>query len=310
MSGFGADEIRIGEAIFRAEGHLAVSCELYGAGRKADALLQAARPATDILPSLEMDLRGADAALRGFFAATARIGAAIRRNEKPRGLRRALREVERASRGLLEAAVGTVVNDPSPSFRASVGIALLDRVSERYRRAVEEEDLGEYQNAYVCAHTGTDLLVEAGGRVGSLNEVAGSLRAAFPGVEPPERLVRPGDVQRIVDAISELAIEELGAIRLSWTLADSLGRIDRLLGDVLVSYEKGLGPLSARLAASLFVRAYDPVRRELGAASPDAEARLTSLLGFELRRAINEGAEPDRVRALATEAHEILIAAS
>lgn len=307
MTAFGTDEVRIGEAIYRAEGHLAASCKLYGAGRKADALLQAARPATDLLPSLEMDLRRAEGSLQGFFAATAEIGAAIRRNEKPRALRRALKNVEKTKWELLTAALGPIAEDPAPPYRASVALALLDQVPDIYRAAVDDEHLGGYHNAFVLADTAADLLTSShDGRSERLNALVASLTAAFPDIDPPSRLVRPDDVKALVREIAAEAVEGLGAIRSTWTLHDSLRRVDRLVGDVLVSYERGLAPLSARLAANLFVRAYDPVRRELGAAAPDVEARLTALLGFELRRAINEGAPPDRVRALATEAHELL----
>ena len=305
MTVFGADEIRIGEALFRSEAHLSTSCELYGAGRKPDALLQAARPITDVLPWLETEVRSAEGPLKAFYAATSSLGAEIRRNVRPRALRRALKEVEATRRQLLNAAVGEVAEQGD--YRASVGVALLEGAAARYRRGIEDESLGDYQTAYALVSAGTGLLHEAGADDEHFAKLFASVDAVFPAVDPPEKLTRPDDVDRLVAEIAAVAEEVLGAQRLQWTLQDALGKVDRLVGDVVGSYESGLGPLSARLASSLFVRSYDPIRRELAAAAPDAEARLTSLLGFELRTAINENAPHDRVRALAQEAHDILV---
>lgn len=306
MTSFGADEIRIGEVLYRSEAHVRASIELFAIGRKPDALLQAARPITDLLPSLETELRSAEEPFREFFSMTAAVGAEIRRNVRARSLRRRMKAITAARGRLVEAAVG----EPAAGggYRASVAIALLDGVAPRYRRAVTDGDLGEYHAAYAMAEAATGLLHDAGvERTERAARLMPSLHSTFPAIEPPAQLTQPDDVDKLVDELGDAVIQELDALRVSWTLKDSLGRIDRLLGDVLVSYEQGLGPLSARLAASLFVRSYDPIRHDLGAVAPDAEARLTSLLGFELRTAINEGAEPERVRALATEAHELLV---
>lgn len=307
MTGFGVDEIRIGEVLYRSEAHVDVGIELFAIGRKADALLQAARPMTDLLPALETELRSADDALRGFFSATAAVGAEIRRNARARSLRRGMKEVSETRSALLKAAVGDAAEDPA--FRASVAIALLDGVAARYRTAVVDGTLGEYHAAYAIAASATELLRRAGvERTERASRLMPSLRAVLPAIDPPAHLTRPDDVDKLVGELGDAIVQELGAARVVWTLTDALERIDRLLGDVLSSYEQGLGPLSARLAASLFVRSYDPIRHELGAVAPDAAARLTSLLGYELRQAINDSAPVDRVRALATEAHELLVA--
>ena len=306
MSGFGPHEIRIGEALARTEAHLRVACELYGAGRKPDALLQAARPITDVLPWLETEVRGAQSALRSFYSATAAVGSAIRSNVRPRALRRTLRSVGSARAELLSVAVGKTIE--GPAFDASVAIALLEEAATRYRAAVEEESLGDYQTSYAVGDAGVDLLRDAGDRVAGLPGLLASADTVWPGIEPPERLARPDDVVTLVEEIAISAVEHLGAVRATWTLSDELHRIERLLGDVLGSYEQGLAPVSARLAASLFVRTYEPVRRDIAGVDPDAEARLTSLLGFELRRAVNDGASIEDIQAIVGEARELLTA--
>ena len=307
MSEFGADEIRILEALSRSVAHLSAACELYGMGRKPDALLQSARPITDILPALEMELRSADKEMSGFFTAVAQIGAEIRANAKPRAVRRSLKNVQAAGRELTAALFGPPSAPSGPEYDASIGVALLDHVPDVYRRAVEEENLGEYQSAYAIADAGTETIYEAhDGRIATLNELVRALDALLPSVEPPEKLARPEAIETLVESICEVAVQELGAIRVTWTMADSVKRLERLLADVVDAYAKDLGPLAARLASSLFVRAYDPIRHDIAAAEPDVEARLTSLLGFELRRAINDAASVDHIRELAAEAGGLL----
>ncbi len=307
MIEFGADEIRIGEAIERSVAHLAAASELYGLGRKPDALLQAARPMTDVLPALETEIRSAGDALSRFFGATAAVGSEIRANAKPRAVRKALKSADDAARDLLVGSLGDVAEVGEPNFRSSVGVALLDEAVSRYRRAVDEESLGDYQAAYGIVDRATEIIWDShDGRLTEINDFIRGLNALLPSVEPPENLPSPDAVEKLVAGITAAAIDKLGAIRVTWTLADSARRLERLLGDIAAAYEKGLGPVAARLAASLFVRSYDPIRREISAADPDAEARLTALLGFELRRAINDGAETNVIRRLTSEAGEIL----
>ena len=306
MSTFSADEVLLGEALFRTEAHLAACCELYGIGRVPDALLQAARPMTDVLPWLETEIRSAGDALQGLYSATAAVGAQVRRGVSPRTLRRSLKAFLEGRDETLDAVLGP--DWKRPDFVASVALALLASATETYRRGVDDENLGDYQSAYALVAAAQELLEDAGaGRVQRLSEVLGALAIVFPAVEPPERLARPDDVDRLVDRVAALCVESLGARTTTSTLQDSLRKVDRLLGDVLNSYEQDLGPLAARLAASLFVRTYDPIRRQIAETDPDVEARLTALLGFELRTAINQNAPAERVRALATEAHELLI---
>lgn len=305
MNGFGADEVLIGEALYKTRAHLVASCELYGMGRTPDALLQAARPMTDVLPWLETEMRSAGDALQTLYASTAAVGAQVRRAVTPRVLRRTLAPFEDARRDALSAVLGE--DWERPDYLASVGVALLMSAGVTYRRGVEDENLGDYQSAYALAAVAQELLEDAGaGRVHRLDELLGAVAVILPAVEPPSRLARPDDLDRVLDEIVAACVEHLGAKPAVATLADALRKVDRLLGDVLNSYEQGLGPLAARLAASLFVRSYDPIRREVAAVDPDVEARLTALLGFQLRTAINENAAAPQVRELATEAHDLL----
>lgn len=307
MTGFGADEIRIAETVERAIAHLSVACELYGMGRKADALLQAARPITDIVPALETELRSADESLNAFFTATARVGAEIRANAKPRAVRRALKDADKAAVELLASVLGEVVTPSEPRFRSSVGIALLAGAPNRYRNAVEEEDLGDYQAAFAIAHRASEVIWSAhDGRIEKLNELVSALTALLPAAEPPEKLPRPDAVETLVEGISAVVIEDLGASMVTWTLEDSVKRMERLVADVVDAYDRDLGPLAARLSSNLFVRVYDPIRHDIAAVEPDIEARLTSLLGFELRRAINDLVPADHIRELTAEAGDLL----
>jgi hypothetical protein len=305
MTGFGAHQIRVGEVLFRSEAHLVAASELFGMGRKPDALLQSARPITDVLPSLETEMRSAEDGMRAFFAATAQVGAGIRRNVRPRVLRRAMKDVEKARDELLGSLIGDVA--ATPEFKASVAVALLTGTADRYRAAVTDERLDDYQASFAIGMLAVDLMRAANlDRIERMSPLLRSLHASLPAIDPPPKLTRHEDFSSLVEEIAEVAVAEAGAVRFTWTMADSLGRIDRVVDDVVATYERGHGPLAARLAASVFVRLYDPIRHELSSASPDEAARLTTLLGFDLRTAINRAAPAPEVRSIAEQAQATL----
>jgi hypothetical protein len=284
-------KIRIAEAVYRSDAHCVVACELYGSGRAPDALLQSARPMTDVFPWLENEMRSTEAELRDFMTAVSTIGAQIRRSEKPRKLRSSLKEVRKTRVRLMEALFGDTAG--SAELEASIGVALLETVRNAYRDAVDKEDLAGYQTCYALAQEAADLLAAAVARFPvDMRAHVALLATAFPGPEPPPQLVRPEALATAIDELSVLAAA---------TDEGPLVAIDHLMtlvDDVAKSYRSGEHALAARLASSLFVRTYDPIREELAAAAPDIEPEVTQILAFDLRRAINDGAQPDDIEKL------------
>jgi hypothetical protein len=285
-------QIRIAEAVYRSDAHCVVACELYGSGRAPDALLQSARPMTDVFPWLENEMRSTEDELRDFMTAVSGIGAQIRRSEKPRRLRSSLKDVRKArdrlTRALFEDEAG------SAELEASIGVALLETVRDAYRDAVDKEDLAGYQTSYALVQEATDLLAAAVARFPvDLRAHMALLATAFPGPEPPPQLVRP---EALADAIDELSV--LAAAGDEGPLDGALDHLITLIDDVAESYRAGEHALAARLASSLFVRTYDPIREEVAALAPEAEREITQVLGFDLRRAINDGTSPDDVEEL------------
>jgi hypothetical protein len=303
MSDFTAGEVRLGEALYRCEGHCLAACELYVIGRAPDALLQAARPITDVLPWLETELRSC-ASLGDFMVSVSQMGAQIRKVARPRYLRRAHKRVERARASLLEEAANpSAGTDP---YSASVALVLLGNGAERYRNGVAAGELGEYHSAYGMVRVAQALLRSHRTAETELESELGLLSRYFPSVEPPAGLIRPETLDASVERVAELAASQLDAREFRWRLADSLAHVDRMLDDVFDNYRDGVRPLAARLAASLFVRSYDPVRSELSTFLPDTEDRLTTRLAVDLRRDINRGAPLDDVRSLVEEIKGLL----
>lgn len=286
-------QIRLAEAVYRCEAHCLVSCELYGSGRAADALLQSVRPMTDVFPWLETELRSSEGELRAFMAAVTRVGALIRRDTRPRELHRFFKQVRAARVRLIRVIFGT--GSEPRAFDASIALALLGTVLDSYSRAVETEDLGGYQTSYGLAQIAAELLDHAAKEASVDLPSLGSLDTAFPSVIPPGRLARPEQLTAAIEMISRDVEEHMDVPTSAVTLADQLDEVGRLLGDVMDSYDRGHRPVAARLAASLFVRSYDPIREELGRVSPSSEEALTNLLGVELRRAINDQLRPAEV---------------
>jgi hypothetical protein len=302
---FGYEDVRLGEALYRSEAHCLACYELYRVGRKPDALLQAARPITDVLPWLETEVRANRAELAGFVRAVSAVGAQVRANVRPRKLRRVLSRVEPATTALLEEAIGPI--SETRTYLATVSVNLLETALQSYRRAVTDENLGEYQTAYACARRGTSLFERAVGRRSSPAERdLAILRAVLPAVEPPARLARIEMVQSSVERILAAAVQFGASSAAEPALDDALSKIARVLDDVLSSYAEGVPALSARLAASLHLRAYEPIRPRLVEADHRAEERLTALIGVELRRGINDGAPVERINEIGAEVHGIL----
>jgi hypothetical protein len=288
---FGFEDVRIGEALYRCQGHCLSCCELYVIGRVPDALLQGARPMTDVLPWLETELRSCER-LRGFMSAVSTMGAQVRKAARPRYVRKSLKQAENAVSELLEEAVGETAN--AEAFLASAAVALLEGSARRYEEGVGSGDLGAYQSIYGSVRIAIGLLE----RTGMDGNELSVLSAGFPSVEPPARLLRPGVLAATVERLGVSAYTVLGAQKARLTLGDALSKVDRLLDDVLESYGQGVAPLAARLAASLYIRSYDPIRSELASGHPEIEFRMTDVLARDLRQQINVGAPVEDVRAL------------
>lgn len=286
-------QIRLAEAIYRCEAHCLVCCELYGSGRTADALLQSARPMTDVFPWLETELRSAEAELRAFMTAVADMGALVRRRARPRLLRRSFKQLCEAREELLRVMFGSDAG--SGTLNASIAMALLGTLRGSYSRSIEREDLAGYQTSYGVSQIAIDLLDRAAEDASVHLPSLALLGQALPSAVPPATLARTEQLTAVIEVISHDVEERMGISASGATLNDKLDEVRRLLGDVLESYERGQGPVAARLAASLFVRSYDPIRKALNRVAPSSEEALTSLLGVELRRAINDQLRPGEV---------------
>lgn len=297
MTSFTKDAVRFAEALHRSEVHCEVACELYGAGRAADAVLHSVRPIADTFPWLETELRSRPQQLRDLMVAVSSLSGALRHGVRPRVARRHLKEVKTACGRALDAVVGRSADDPT--FRTSVGLSLLRSACATYERGVPDGNLNAYQSAFGLARAGT-ALVEAGlgGRDDEALKVLDSLRAALPTLDPPPRLLTPNDLVSLVEGLA-------ASLPDSGIDADELTLVETLLADVVRAYDDGVPALAARLAASLYVRTYDPIRPELRSRDESKEARLAEVLGVELRRAINDGAPHARIAELAAEARSL-----
>jgi hypothetical protein len=295
---FAADHVRIAEALYRSEAHCVVACELYGAGRRADAVLQSVRPIADTFPWLETELRSRPEQLRNLMVAVSNLSGALRHSARPRVARRHLKTVTSSRKAAVDALVGMPADEAS--FRSAVGVGLLRSACRRYADGVPHGNLNDYQAAYALVHAAACLI---GGsdevENGRLEDVLQALQAALPTLDPPARLIRPEDLEALV-----VEMEGLVGARPATTEGD-VARVEGLLDDVVRSYAQAPA-LAARLAASLYVRTYDPLRPALAALDPGAEARLGELLGVDLRRAINDQADQASITAVADAARGLL----
>jgi hypothetical protein len=297
------DQLELGASLHLVAAHCGTSYELYARGQKARALLQSARPITDVLPWLETELRAHEAELRTLMSAISNVGRTIRADEPRRKLRRAVKTVDGAVRDLLDAAVGAPAR--ASDFQVAVGISLLTTAEDAYQAAVTSEELDDYLTSYSAGCRALEL-ISGSGHLGALRNELALVRAALPAVEPPTDLVDPRSLRTAVERVRTCAAAELGLpAPASGGLDEDLAKVERLLRDVVSNYQD-VPALAARLAASLYVRSYDPIRAQVEAGDAALGARLTELLGVELRRAINDGVPPERVAELGREIEVLL----
>ena len=199
----------------------------------------------------------------------------------------------------MDAVLGTRAADER--FRRAVGVALLRSASASYGDGVPDGNLNAYQTSFALVRAAADLIDD--GRVDPpVLQLVDGLRAALPTLEPPPRLVRPEDLVELVERIAA-ALDPAGVVV---TEGPDLTKVETLLDDVVRAYDDGVPALAARLAASLYVRTYDPMRPELQARDPDLEARLAQILGIDLRRAINRSVPAEQVTGVAASARDLL----
>jgi hypothetical protein len=302
---FTPDHVRLAEALYRSEVHCAIACELYSTGRPADAALHSVRPIADTFPWLETELRAHPEQLRNLMVAVSNLSGAVRHGVKPRIVRKHLKTVSEARSAVLDVVVGPPSS--STSFKASVGLALLEEARSVYSDGVPEGNLNDYQAAFGLVREALDLLCGVG--VADDDEgrsLVAALQNGMPGLEPPPQLLRPEDVDVLVQRLGDVAVESAGAVRARRSALDDLARVELLLDDVVRAYDDGVAALSARLAASLFVRSYDPLRSELHAIDAAGEEELAEILGVDLRRAINAGVGSSDVSELADRARSAI----
>jgi hypothetical protein len=305
---FGADEVRLGHALYRSKGHCLAACELHAGGRRSDALLQAARPMTDVLPWLETEARSVGAELVGFFKAVARMGSEVRRGARTGELRRSFALVQGSVDEVLDASL-----DPRASrsaYDVAVALELLEVAQASFADGVTEGNLDGYHSAYATAREALSLLTGAGvDGIERIAEPMSILRAAFPSIDPPELVVRPETLEDAVRAMTPILRTAFDLPSVGGGVDSALGRIERLLDDAVAAHENGVPALAARLAASLYIRSYQPIRDEVSARDAALEERLSELLGVEVRLAINRGAPAGELKGLRREAKRLLEAA-
>lgn len=308
MSSFGAADVRVGEALARIRAHHGVALELLRMGRRADALLQATRPITGILPWLANELRGYGTLVSELTAVLARSASTVRQGADEREIRRAFRRAALVTHRGTKMVVGA--GSRTQGYGASVVVALLSRAAELYQAAVGTGDLARYQEAHALVHCAARMYEELTPKDDDASSSFAVLLDAFPlPVAPLEPAPAPR-VDAAVARVKKALAGSLGALTdLREKPPETIARLDRLLEDVSTAYASGTRPVAARLASEVCLRGYVPLREDLAQRAPDVERELTELLGVELRRAINEGVDRAEVSGTVARARYLLAAA-
>ena len=316
-SGFGREEIGIGEGLAQIRGHHLVGLELFESDPDA-ALAHFNHPAEEILDvvSAELEEHGGD----------------------PAELETALQETVDVAEsggdpGDLEAAVGeaaAVVQEAeaellgpdatSAAYRGSVVSALLNTAAHEYEEAVaggKGVSLPvEYEDAYgffrLAQETYESDLAsavedESMEEAEEIEEAFEVLDDALAEPTPPAEPVEAEEVEAAAELIGHELEETVGAQPLEEVEpAEVAANIEKLLDEILVAYEEGDADEASELAAEAYLENYEVIEADVIEYAPDINEELEPLLGADLRKQIDAGVPAEEIASMIEEAKGLL----
>jgi hypothetical protein len=312
-----SEEVTFGEQIAQIRGHHRVAVALYSDGDTKGAATHTGHPVEELLAAVNSEVKEHDADL------AAELEAALRGASRVVADDGEVSDLEDAVAGAGKVAADAedaVVGDPDAvTYRASVVAALLATVGHEYEEAVQDgkvELLAEYQDAYGFLQIAKDDydairsdVAEGGAKeAGEIDEDFETLDDAFADLDPPSSPAPVDDVERATSHIGHELEETVDAVLLEEVDADAaFANIDRLLTEILDTYEDGDAEEAAELAAEAYLENYELVEADVIEHAPEINEELEPILGSELRQRIREDVPVAELRELIDEARRLLV---
>jgi hypothetical protein len=313
----GAEAIDFGEALAQIRGHHLVALELYEAGDDEGAAVHAGHPIVEILDSVRSELEEHDPGIGENLATTLEAGAtAIAEGNPVDEVAAAFEDAAATTDEALTAVVGD--RSEEASYQGSVIAALLATSGHEYEEAGGGERvrlLAEFQDGYAFVQEARRLYEEIASDVEAtsteeaeeIEEAFETLQAALPAPQPPAELADPLDVETAAMLIGHELEETVGAAPVEESDPEAVvSEIERLLDEVVGSYEAGDTDAAAELAAEAYLENYEVIEAEVIEKAPQVNEELEPLLGADLRKRMSEGASVREIEDMVARAEELL----
>ena len=311
------EAVELATALAQARAHAAVALELYEAEDVEGATLHAGHPLAEILEPLggELEEHGAEvAALDEAFNA---LAAAVAAGGDASEVGEAVGLVDTATLDAAEAVSEGAVDDPA--FDGSVVVALLGDAGHEYAEAVAGDgSIGlpeEYQDAYGFVNEAQTIYDEIRTTVEEadaeeaeeIEEAFAVLDRAFEAATVPEDPADAEEVEGAAELIGHELEEVVGALPLEDADPEEIvATINELLDEIESLYADGEAEEAAELAAEAYLENYEVIEAGVIQAAPEVNEELEPLLGAELRRQIQEGADPEEISSMIERARVLL----
>ena len=311
------ESVELATALAQARAHAAVALELYEAEDVEGATLHAGHPLAEILEPLggELEEHGADvAALDEAFNA---LAAAVAAGGEASEVGEAVGLVDTATIDAAEAVSEGAVDDPA--FGGSVVAALLGDAGHEYAEAVAGDgSIGlpeEYQDAYGFTNEAQTIYDEIRTTVEEadaeeaeeIEEAFAVLDRAFEAATIPDDPADAEEVEGAAELIGHELEEVVGALPLEESDPEEVvATINELLDEIESLYAEGEAEEAAELAAEAYLENYEVIEAGVIQAAPEVNEELEPLLGAELRKQIQEGADPEEISSMIERARVLL----
>jgi hypothetical protein len=196
--------------------------------------------------------------------------------------------------------------------------SLLATATHEYEEAIGPDGvrlLFEYQDAYgfvqearrIYASIVSEVEEFSQEEADEIAEAFDALEHALPSVQPPARLASKEDVEVATGLVAH-ELEETVSARVEEEVEpeEVAAEIERLLDEIVATYEAGEAEEAAELSAEAYLENYEVIEAEVIERAPDVNEELEPLLGADLRRRIQEGVRASEIADMAADAKRLL----
>lgn len=85
-----------------------------------------------------------------------------------------------------------------------------------------------------------------------------------------------------------------------------VAEIERLLDEIVTTYEQGDAEAAAELSAEAYLENYEHIEDSVVDAAPEVNEELETLLGADLRQQLSDGAPIEEIESMVARARELL----